>query len=1281
MHHNYLAPSNSYSTTVVQFPSLIWDWLIGLILLAFTEKEMDVGGELPEALCSICRSPFDCDDDYGSSCQLPCGCHFHLSCFTRFLRSKLENRSLLVIGNTIQGHLRGILCPNVSTGYCLDESSLLLSYEFLNVIYLQGTIEKLDNVLTEEEFSKLIRWTFEEQNEVQNLEKVEEVRDPLLLSTTKPCPNCKYRATHPHGHGCHHISPSGGCRICAKHYCYKCLRLGEENLRIRGLESNCLCGFWSSYCSNFSNREEIKRFLAYDPYPHDKRCLCVICSDCKRNSPCSQCDGNCAVCKGHLPPGPVCLADISDFKAAVQEMQNLSPLYLIFSDACRYSDWNTFKQVVSEVGFDEVPVNERDDDNRTLLHHACHHVSPNARKIIECLVEQCRADPAALDAFGKSCFEYAMQAYLSMNLRAVHYSSIPGYDQQSRFSIIKILMEKVGSQFLDKLYLDNGKSFVLWATEQKDVLSALFDLFPDWEYFDEGGRNLLYIGMQERNFPLVLMVLNRSKHCSINITIDGVPLVALVGEIAMEQYRESTVRIKDLVTKKAICDWNLVDSHLRTVLHSALYLWAKQQTIAMGLLNIINSLAQLMCKATHIEKSTLQDNQGNNLLHLCLACQNHKLFDCFMLIFRKYPFLLLEQNCRGDTPFHYLVRIPYFVEVFEKIVKLQPALLLPFHVANMFMRTPLHNFCMFNEETVLVHQSQNLRERAHSSCTVDSNDSSDSEAAKEIVLYLKDHPQLIDFAAKDYEGSTVLHLVFRHENLLTFRFLASLARDSGKPLPFHQRDFRGNTCLHIICHVGSKILLDSFLHHYQQSCEENGRCQWIIMRLLNFDDECVFHTLIRQHPNNFNLILGTLIKCLPNSDRQLISVQNRMKETPFDMICAGDDFEGLALVATLLSEQKILAPKRLPTNPHQNNRHALMLLLLNERLREYPNFPELFATIFKLVVSLDILMQVDGDGNSLLHYVARLGLHDILNAAIPLIQKDLLICTLQNKQKCTFLQVLLDNDRGILDHEYVNTAESSFIIDSIEESESIHMHEFSESEDLLRKQNFCIAIVQLCATEGKEENQKRMAKSFADLIPSVIQAQLPPLCFAIVSHFGSSLGMDEIRINDIFNLGILLLGQPDFFQSFHSLLKNGWISISKEQLLSWLADNSFLYPHSGLVDFDANMQIQRMPLLHYLCKKVHESGHYSVLSSVLALKLLDMNAIDENTGSTIAHFSCIVGDVVLVQILIDYGANYFEGYDNEGYTPYARACEYEYEAIKTILLHHQTEKFQSQSDL
>ena len=112
----------------------------------------------------------------------------------------------------------------------------------------------------------------------------------FVEATSKPCPQCSFRITHYHGHACHHIKPGTGCPNCGTHFCYRCLQRGT---------SGSVCG-----CRLFCVNEDIERHVALVPFPHDTRCGCTFCSDCRPGAPCSQCNGGCVVCRGVVPPGP-----------------------------------------------------------------------------------------------------------------------------------------------------------------------------------------------------------------------------------------------------------------------------------------------------------------------------------------------------------------------------------------------------------------------------------------------------------------------------------------------------------------------------------------------------------------------------------------------------------------------------------------------------------------------------------------------------------------------------------------------------------------------------------------------------------------------------------------------------------------------------------------------------------------------------------------------------------------------------------------------------------------
>lgn len=131
------------------------------------------------------------------------------------------------------------------------------------------------------------------RREAENLDETHAV----IHATVKRCPNCGDGTTRWHGHGCHHMSPNGGCKSCGHHWCYVC----------RGPHRSCGCEFeGSSFCKTGDSKEDFLQHVAnINGYPGDSRCKCLFCPDCRPNRPCASCGGACPVCRGWVPPGAV----------------------------------------------------------------------------------------------------------------------------------------------------------------------------------------------------------------------------------------------------------------------------------------------------------------------------------------------------------------------------------------------------------------------------------------------------------------------------------------------------------------------------------------------------------------------------------------------------------------------------------------------------------------------------------------------------------------------------------------------------------------------------------------------------------------------------------------------------------------------------------------------------------------------------------------------------------------------------------------------------------------
>lgn len=266
------------------------------------------------AVC-CCLEDLDCDDA-ANNVRLGCGCAYHFACLVQYIHSELGDRRKY-LGK------RGINCANtriscVQTDYSLTPEDLdtIVLYQTSNNINFDGF-----EGLTHADALQLRRWIEGNSEKVQSVGEAAQVSTrrastsisapvvdnslDLIYATTKPCPGpgCKNRASHFHGHACHHIWQ--GCSSCQVKYCFLCLCTAAQNMKERGAENRCKCGGWSSFCKPLNSSRDIKNFLVLDPYPYDKRCGCQVCNECRPGHPCGTCSGNCVVCSGWLNPGPV----------------------------------------------------------------------------------------------------------------------------------------------------------------------------------------------------------------------------------------------------------------------------------------------------------------------------------------------------------------------------------------------------------------------------------------------------------------------------------------------------------------------------------------------------------------------------------------------------------------------------------------------------------------------------------------------------------------------------------------------------------------------------------------------------------------------------------------------------------------------------------------------------------------------------------------------------------------------------------------------------------------
>jgi len=298
--------------------------------------------------CSICCFPVE-GENGPADLRLSCGCALHYFCGIKYLKGALGDKARLLakLSDVEDEQHKGILCPNaVPGGSCASIAAAgggtrtrgaAAAGQFITLADLDELLTFRDRiqasprgqsalgaVVVEEAVAvQDVDALFLSQDEVDKLREwlhepflppppplPEEDLDPFLLATTKPCPTgCGARGTHFQGHHCHHVDSS--CPTCHTHYCWSCDATKAQNEELRGAEWCCACKgkSWRKGCARLCTTFDIASFLVLTPYPHDSRCGCPICPDCKEGDPCALCgspDGNwnCAVCQGFILPGP-----------------------------------------------------------------------------------------------------------------------------------------------------------------------------------------------------------------------------------------------------------------------------------------------------------------------------------------------------------------------------------------------------------------------------------------------------------------------------------------------------------------------------------------------------------------------------------------------------------------------------------------------------------------------------------------------------------------------------------------------------------------------------------------------------------------------------------------------------------------------------------------------------------------------------------------------------------------------------------------------------------------
>jgi len=318
--------------------------------------------EEEKLMCTVCQMSLD-GSNGPADLRLACGCVLHYTCCVQHIRNEMQDKARLLAkvaaggggggvgggGGGGPGPLsedearKGIPCPNaVAGGSCAFAAGVKGGKEggcFISLVDMHVLLSLHDRIATSPRAqSAFAEAASEEQVDTSELfltqAEVDKLRDwlstrplpppglltrdpsceldPYLKATSKPCPRpgCGARGTHYQGHHCHHVSPS--CPTCLAEYCWACDATAEQNEELRGEENKCACrrANWNLGCAPLRSAADIAAYLVLTPYPHDARCGCPICPDCKEGSPCDRCgspdgsDWNCAVCAGFILPGP-----------------------------------------------------------------------------------------------------------------------------------------------------------------------------------------------------------------------------------------------------------------------------------------------------------------------------------------------------------------------------------------------------------------------------------------------------------------------------------------------------------------------------------------------------------------------------------------------------------------------------------------------------------------------------------------------------------------------------------------------------------------------------------------------------------------------------------------------------------------------------------------------------------------------------------------------------------------------------------------------------------------
>ena len=180
---------------------------------------------------------------------------------------------------------------------------------------------------------------------------------------------------------------------------------------------HCLLGFWSQFCSPIESLEDIEKYLELTPYPHDKRCGCPICPDCRPQMSCPHCSG-CAVCNNIVNPGPYDIQEIVNKTWTAPTANALSqddkPVRDFFAACKEQGDLYIFRKYIET----RATVLVADATKKTPLHYVCNSAESSKKVEMARVLILNTPDWAYLyylDSHDLTPLEYAIKNY-SLNI-------------------------------------------------------------------------------------------------------------------------------------------------------------------------------------------------------------------------------------------------------------------------------------------------------------------------------------------------------------------------------------------------------------------------------------------------------------------------------------------------------------------------------------------------------------------------------------------------------------------------------------------------------------------------------------------------------------------------------------------------------------------------------------------------------------------------------------------------------------------------------------------------